>query len=408
MKANISFLVILIAWLLAGGIMTAEAQALDIRCAKDGMLLVNRQRTFIIGSYYLPKTAHPYRDLSVNGYNYVRVNAVKSDLDSALRYHLNAWITTGSIKNNSQEDDQKIAGLVNQFKSHPALLCWEMEDEPAFTWNSPNLRISPNQMLQTYQLIKKNDPKHLVITNQAPVNLVSTLQKYTPSTDVVSCDVYPVIPRGIQPEYALYPDGFQGDLLNTYISQVGEYVDKMKKVVNNSKPVFMVLQGFAWEMLRPENQRDSKMILYPTFAESRFMAFDAIVHGATGIIYWGTDFTPQPSEFIDNLNRVTRELSELQQMLAAKSIHFPVETEYHDLRYSVDRGIEFTAKKFQGKTYLITVNADKNPVEITLGKLQQYKTVKVLNEDRTLELLNGKLTDNYKPFDVHIYELSKK
>lgn len=408
MKTSIFFLVIFIAWFFAGEVKTVEAQAFDIRCAKDGMLLINHQRTFIIGSYYLPKTAHPYRDLSENGYNYLRTTTNKSELDSVLLYHLNAWITTGSIKSQSQDDVQKIAGLVNQLKNHPALLCWEMEDEPAFTWNSAELRIKPEQMTETYQLIKQNDPKHLIITNHGPVNLVSTLQKYNSSTDIVSCDIYPVIPHGIKAEYALYPDGFQGDLLNTYISQVGEYVDKMKKVVNNAKPVFMVLQGFAWEMLKPESKRDPQMILYPTYAESRFMAFDAIVHGATGIVYWGTDFTPQPSDFMDNLNRVTRELSGLQQVLAAKNVRFPLQINYHELRYSVDRGIEFTAKKFQGKTYLFTVNADKNPVEITFGKLQKYKSVKLLNENRTVELLNGKLTDNYKPFDVHIYEFSKE
>ena len=385
----------------------AEAQTNKIRCDKDGMLVINHKRMFIIGSYYLPKAENPYQELAANGYNYIKVNGSRSELDSAQHHRLYTWISTGSVKNGNQKDAGRISELVANTKDHPSLLCWEIEDEPAFTWNSADPRVTPEQMLETYHLIKQNDPEHLITTNHGPVNLVSTLQKYNSSTDIVSCDIYPVIPHGIRPDYALYPDGFQGDLLNTYISQVGEYADKMKEVVNGSKPVFMILQGFAWEMLKPESKRDKQMILYPTYAESRFMAFDAIVHGATGIVYWGTSFAPQPSGFMNDLNRVTKELAALQNVLASKNANQPIEKEYHELRYSVDRGVEFLAKKVQDKTYLITVNSDKNPVMITFHNLNKYKSVRVLNEDRSISLEGGTLTDQYKPFDVHIYELGK-
>ena len=285
----------------------------------DGMLIINNKRKFIIGSYHLPKTPQPYKELAKNGYNYTRVKAEKTELDSAHAYNIMTWISTGSIKNeNSNEDIERISNLINRFKEHPSLLCWEMEDEPAFTWNSAKPRILPEGLIETYHLIKLEDPKHLIYTNHGPVNLISTLQKYNSSTDIVACDVYPVIPYGIKPSYALYPDGLQGDLLNPYISQVGEYADKMQKVVNNSKPVFMVLQAFSWEMLKKQEERDTAMILYPSYKESRFMAYNAIVHGASGILYWGSSYTPQPSPFMDNLNEVTKELADLQGQLSIR------------------------------------------------------------------------------------------
>ena len=64
----------------------------------------------------------------------------------------------------------------------------------------------------------------------------------------------------------------------------------------------MILQGFAWEMLKKEGERNSEMILYPTYEESRFMAYQAIISGAVGINYWGTSYTPQPSPFMDDFN----------------------------------------------------------------------------------------------------------
>ncbi len=372
----------------------------------DNMPVVNGKRTFIIGSYHHPKTENPFKTLAKNGYNYVRVNADSLQLDKAHEHNLNTWVYTTIFANEDPENaKEKLAALVNKFKYHPALLYWEIEDEPAFTWNSKEARVSPEQMQTAYNIIHENDDKHDVITNHGPVNLISTLKKYNSSTEVVAVDVYPVVPHSIVPSYALYPDGLQGDLLNPYISQVGEYIDKMKIVVDDSKPVFAVLQGFSWEMLKPEKERDTNMILYPAYEESRFMAYNAIVHGANGVLYWGTNYTPQPSAFMDDLNKVAKELSEMQEVLAAPSINLNIKKEYHELMYSVDSGVEFITKELNGTTYLISVNSDKNLVKVTFSGLEKYKSLKVLRENRSIEINQGKFTENYKPFDVHIYKL---
>jgi hypothetical protein len=372
----------------------------------DGMLIIDGARTFVIGAYHLPKAEEPYRALKENGYNLIHVDANLKDLDAAHQYQLKTWISTGYIKDNNREEDQKrIAGVISEFKSHPALLCWEIADEPAFTWNSAELRIQPEPMLETYRLIKNIDPEHLVYTNHGPVNLVSTLQKYNLSTDIVACDVYPVIPHGIMPTYALFADGLQGDLLNPYISQVGEYTDKMQRVVDHLKPVFMVLQGFSWEMLKEEKERNTGMILYPSYEQSRFMAFDAIIHGAVGLNYWGMSYTPQPSDFMNDLNRVAREMADLQPVLSARETKINLEMVYHELGHSIDSGVELLSKQVDGIKYLITANADKNPVRVSFRGLSTFKSAKVLNENRSVSIQSGSLTDDYKPFDVHIYEL---
>lgn len=384
-----------------------DASTSNTRFDNDGMMVVNGARRFIVGSYHHPKTERPFQTLADNGYNYVQVNTVE-ELDAAHQNGLYTWMYTGSISPDKLEaDKERIAGLIGHYKTHSALLFWEMEDEPAFTWNSTKARISPAQMQQTYDFIKSMDPDHLIITNHGPVNLISTLQQYNASSDLVACDVYPVIPQGIKPTYALYPDGLQGDLLNPYISQVGEYVDKMKKVVHDAKPVMMVLQGFSWELLKPEEERDSTMILFPTYEESRFMAYNAIVHGANGIIYWGTNYTPQPSPFMNDLNRVTKELTEMLDVLASPTVNLNTKKRYHELRYSIDTGVEWIAKEVGGKTYLIAINSDKNPVKITFSGIGQFSKMTVLKEDRTVALNNGEFTDYFNPFGVHVYELKK-
>ncbi len=64
-----------------------------------------------------------------------------------------------------------------------------------------------------------------------------------------------------------------------------------------------------------------------------------------------------------------------------------------------------STKEINGKTYVISVNSDKNPVKITFSNLNKFKAVKVLTENRNIDISNGKLTDKYEAFGVHIYEL---
>jgi len=372
----------------------------------DGMLLINGQRTFIIGTYHLPKSEKPYQELAQAGFNYVRIAAKKETLDEAHNNGLMTWISTGSIRENDEEEDQKrFKELLAKFRTHPSLLCWEIEDEPAYTWKSAQARIEPHQLIKTYQLIKQEDPLHLVYTNHAPVNLISTMQQYNPGTDIIACDIYPVIPHGIRITYALNPDGLQGDLLNPYLSQVGEYTDKMHAVSQRRKPVWMVLQGFAWEMLRKIDDRDPAMIRYPTYDETRFMAYNAIIHGATGIVYWGTAYTPQPSNFWSDLKKVTAELSESKYLLEAPRLDWQIQKVYHEMGHSIDAGVEILVKNIHDKTYMITANADKNLVKVSFKVIGNSSKAKVLNEDRVIEVQDNTLTDTYRPFDVHVYEL---
>lgn len=375
---------------------------------KDGMLIIDGQRSFVIGSYHLPKSEKPYRELVDAGFNLLHVGASQDAFDKAQKAGLRVWYTVGTLDlKNVDKSKKELAEKVNRFKFHPALLFRESVDEPAWTWKKAEARVSPQPFAQAYQLIKSIDPDHLMYMNHAPVNLVSTLQKYNAGTDIVACDIYPVVPHGIRPMFALFDDGMQGDLSNCTISQVGEYTDKMRRVAGPNKPVFMVLQGFSWEMLRKAGERDSSKILYPTFEQSRFMAYDAIIHGANGILYWGTAYTPQPSAFWTNLKRVVRELADLQDVLAAGTESLPVIKTYHETGHSIDAGVEFIAKKANGEVYLLSANADKNPVKTTFSGLSDFSHVRVLNENRSLAIVDGSFTDSYDPFAVHIYKLEK-
>lgn len=391
----------------------ADAAPLVTAYDDDGAITVNGERTFIIGTYYAgsrytapnPGQAE-YDELASAGFNLVHGDA--NSLDMIKTAGLMAWTNAGTLNlDKPEESAQGIRDAVAAVKDHPALAFLETVDEPAWTWMKAEARVPAQALVDAYPIIKSVDANHLLYTNHAPTNLVKTMRAYNDGTDIVAVDIYPVNPGGLKFSYAFFEDGYQGDLNNVYISQVGEYVDKMRQVTGPNRPLFMVLQGFAWEMLVDEAERREEKVLYPTYAQSRFMAFQSAIKGANGIIYWGTAYTPQPSQCWSDLKRVVRELADLAGPLAERSSGLALEIDYHELGRSVDDGVQFLAKEHDGNLYLFTCNADKNPCRATLSGLDGWTNCTVLHEDRNVSIENGAITDDWKRFDVHVYRFSK-
>lgn len=344
----------------AGRLAKAQLQTMPAISATDadGAFLLAGKRTFLHGLYQLPNCPEPLQAATAAGFHVVSGSS-QADLDAAASAGIYRWIATGTAP-------PRIAAMVSQFRSHPRLLFWETEDEPSYQWKNPAPRVAPATIRAAYALLKKLDPGRSVYLNHPPVNLVSTLQQYNPGGDILATDIYPVIPPGIREQFGLWPSGRQGDLLNTHISQVGQYMDKLRQVAGPQRSAVMVLQAFAWENLR-EKDRDVAMVRYPSGEELRFMAFHAIVRGANGLIWWGLKFTPAGVPLWDNLAALTRELRGLDRELVAPSLRLAAaRIQYHDTGHSLDRGVEWVAKPSATGPVLLAVNADPNPVEVTI------------------------------------------
>jgi hypothetical protein len=378
----------------------------SVRLGSDGMLTIDGRREFIQGLYMLPNRPDPWNEAQEAGFNLIHTNASRTDLAKAHEHGLYAWATLGSISASKRSEAQKrIRDIVMLLKDEPSLLCWETEDEPTFVWKKNEARVPAQEIIETARFIRSIDPSHLIYLNHSPTNLISTLRAYNPGADIVATDIYPVIPSGIREMYALWPDGQQGDLLNSYISQVGQYVDKMREVAGPRRAVFMVLQAFAWENLR-EKDRDSKLILYPTRHQLRFMAWQAVVHGVNGLLWWGLSFTPSDAPLWNDLKSVTQELKQLESCLSARKSSFSPKLVYHDTGHSIDRGIEWTSRPAEKGVLLIAVNADRNPVDVTFEGLEKFQKREVLFETRSLKNEAKSFRDYFEPFDTRIYRLS--
>jgi hypothetical protein len=277
--------------------------------AADNRLVVGGKPWFPLGIYTTPPSEARCRELHDAGFDLVCLRTMppaplRRALDMLGTHGLRAWVPLAQELQFADGDvtakKQRLAALVAGVGDHPALVLWESIDEPAWGGSSAwGLR-------EGYQFLRTLDPRRPVWTNHAPRNRVDTLVHYNQATDIAGCDVYPVpMPQT------------QSNLPNKTLSVVGDETRKSVASVGGGKPVFMVLQGFAWKNLTSPS--DPKAI-YPSFAESRFMAYDAIVNGANGILYWGTPTTPKPSRFWADLKTLVSELRTLAPVLAASPV----------------------------------------------------------------------------------------
>ena len=219
--------------------------------------------------------------------------------------------------------------------------------------------------------------------------------------DIIGCDVYPVIAKDINAEetYAIMPNGKQTDLANQTISCVGEYVDKLKKAAGGNQATWLVAQGFAWDHKQnPDNP------LYPTYEEMRFMAYNAIIHDANGILYWGTHTMPQPSEHWSNLKKVVRELGDLSEVLSSPTIENNLSLEYEEMGFSIDSGVEVLIKNHDGIMYILAANTSVGPAKVTFSNLPaSARSLEVLSEGRNLDVSGNSFQDAFEPYAVHVY-----
>lgn len=250
-------------------------------------------------------------------------------------------------------------------------------------------------LIEGSRVVKALDPRHPVWMNHAPRNSIEQLARFNQAADIAGCDIYPV------PCYR----GGHSDLAERGLPAVGAYTRRMQDAAPG-KPIWMVLQGFGWADINacPESERN--VFRRPTFDESRFMAYDAVVRGARGILYWGTYSVEKTSEFWANLMKLVRELADLQPVLSAPDAAVEPRISYAETWGSVDRGVQVLPKEADGKTWLVVVNEWPEPREYTLSGLQRLEGVRyvVRGGDGEGTVHDGRLTFRIPGWGVQVLE----
>jgi hypothetical protein len=201
-------------------------------------------------------------------------------LAAAGAHGLRCWLWLGDAANlpKPSSDDRLLAGIADGLAGHPALGAYKGADEPRNPFRGDNW-IRPAGLVRAYRRLKQVDPAHPLVITQAPIGTLAQLKPYRPAFDITGADVYPVS----------YPPGTHAKTGNRDISVVGDVTRKMVGAAG-AKPVWMTLQ-IAWSGVVQSKDHPERVPRFPTLQAERFMAYQAIVAGARGLVFFGGHLT---------------------------------------------------------------------------------------------------------------------
>lgn len=245
--------------------------------------------------------------------------------------------------------------------------------------------------------------------NEAAQSDLKYIRQYAGLIDILGCDYYPVSShRG--PVRELGDDYYPVKPPGRILSEVGDYTGRFRQIGRN-KPVWMVLQGFSWHLVA---EGRGLAPAYPTFAQSRTMAYDAIVHGARGLLYWGLHAVPpEDAAFRRSIHALTSELSMLQPFLTAPDVA-SMTVNLIDSRGRIwpeERGVKGVARTAGGEWLVILVNEDDRAhmgVEVRGLEPLEGRALHCLYTEEAIPVAEGTAITRLMPLETKVFATSRR
>ena len=125
------------------------------------------------------------------------------------------------------------------------------------------------------------------------------------------------------------------------------------------------------------------------------MLYEAIAHGATGLMYWGTMTIPPDHPFVADLAACFQEVETLSRYLVGESVQGEVTCENEAIRICQKRTAE-------GDDLWIVLNESAESITASLmGKLPAE--LGVVGEARKVRAESGMLAEAFGPYGLHVY-----
>lgn len=306
-------------------------------------------------------------------------------LDAAQAQNIKVWVDLRIEVLKPSESDWKT--IINTYKSHPALKGWYISDEPEWGGTSAAL------LEQYYTWTKEADPNHLV----AIAHAWRASAQYVNGYDVFMVDVYPGWGYGA-PDY------------NEFCYRVRESYKWWNDAISfaatyNKEEFYAVALGFG--------VRGGNGVRDLSYAEYRYHSLIPIVLGADGVLFWMDEWADKEAQSLrDNIEAMISQIHAIDDEMENGITNDPQLTLSQPTSKIIYRyGSNGTSHVILAINISRWDAADNNGetlanVQFTLPGGIQTSQVEVLDEARTLPVVNGVFIDGFNRFEVHTYRFT--
>lgn len=298
---------------------------------------------------------------------------------------------------------QNAVGLEN--KSNPIIAGWLHHDEPDNAHHKgPGPLISPEEIQHAYQAMRTADPSRPVLLNLGegvawddyPGRGVrrhhpEDYPEYIKGCDIASFDIYPVV--------------HASRAVAGHLEFVAQGVQRLAEWTHGEKAVWSCIE--CTHISNPRAKATPRQV--------RSEVWMALIHGASGLVYFVHEFKPESKEaallddpeMLHAVTAINRQIRELAPVLNSPSIAGAT-----TVRSSKpDAPIAVMFKRDAHAAYLLTVAMRNQAVHGTF-RLQEVPTgaevVEVLGESRRIALRNSEFSDSFEPYEAHLYRIATK
>lgn len=259
------------------------------------------------------------------------------------------------------ESLEHLSALVKRFRSHPAVLNWDLLDEPQADQDKERVETA-------YRLVREFDPYHPIT-----VNVNDDAARFIPwstVSDIPSIDYYPLthLPAGMT-------------------ANIAENTAKLAPY----RPLRFWLQSYT--------AASERRFREPTPQELLGMAYMVAVHGGNIFLYFC--YRPMSPDLFDTWGQINRECAQLEEALTAADrttvAIVPEDAPIH------------TSLRIVGKeAVLLSVNTSKQRQKVSMRLPQGIWTsvAEVMFENREVPVKDGVITDTFAGLERHVYRVA--
>jgi hypothetical protein len=272
---------------------------------------------------------------------------------------------------------------IRMFRNHPGLLCWDEEESLA------RGTTTMATLAKMRQIVQEEDPNHpfMVGDSRDAITRVKDRSNFFP-LKYMDLGMWWWYPIPIEKRAGAALEGEEASTSDEMVPPV--FLVKR----NTDKPIWVGVQAYK------KNEKSR----YPNYTEYRAQAYIALMSGAKGLMWYGGGvtggiFTDPKAAHWDDLKKVAHEMSEMAPIFMSPTGEAPKFT-------PASAPMSVMLKQAKEGNVLMVANRGGSPIEVTFD-VGRSGSAKVSQEDRTVQIQDGKLRDKFGAYEVHVYLLPK-